>query len=196
MKQFVVKYRKLWFSLFFLMICLHLIACSTAWTSEASSIISLLVPAIEAALGILAAAGVGLSPNVLTQIQSWATQAQTALAEVKTLITQYNTAEASAQPGILSKIQTLLNTIASNLTAILPTLHVSDPATDAKVQLVIQAIAGEISALIALLPAVQGAVTSSEELKALIEKSGYKHPKEFRKDFNEKAGAFGKQYEI
>ena len=83
-------------------------ACTTAWTQEAVSIINLLVPAIEAALGILAAFGVakGLSPKVMDDVRKWAGEATSDLQTViKPLIEQYNSAEASARPGILNDIQ-------------------------------------------------------------------------------------------
>lgn len=194
MKKFVVKYRKLWCALFVAMVCLHLAGCSTAWTSEASNIISLLVPAIEAALGILTAFGVGLSPTTLTTVQSWATQAQTGLSEVKALITQYNTAIASAQPGILAEIQTVLGVVSSNLAMLLPTLHVTDAKTEAEIATVFSAVADEISALIGLVPALQGKITDHDAVKALM--AQLKSAKAFRSDFNAKAGVFGKAYEI
>lgn len=174
--------------------CLFLSGCTSTWTSEASSIISLLIPAIQAALGILAAFGVGLSPTVLTAVNTWGQDAQTALAQVKTLIDQYNTAEASAKPGVLTEIQTTLGVISSNLATILPTLHVTDQSTQAKIIAVVQAIADEVSALIGLVPAIQGKVTSHDELKQLM--AALKTPKEFRADFNAKAGEFGQEYTI
>jgi hypothetical protein len=173
-------------------LCILFAGCTTAWTSEASSIISLLIPAIQAALGILAAFGVGLSPAVMTAVNTWGQEAQAALAQVKTLIDQYNTAEATAKPGILTEIQNALSVISSNLATILPTIHVTDPTTQAKILSVVQAIADEVSALIGLVPAIQGKVTSHDELKSLM--AALKSPKEFKEDFNSKTAEFGKEY--
>jgi len=179
------------------LLCLNLAACSTAWTTEATNIISVLEPAVIAALGILSAFGIGISPSALTAVQKWGTQAQTALAEVKTLITEYNTAEATAQPGILTEIQTLLSTISSNLAELLPTLHVTNASTQAKIMAVFDAVASEISALIALVPALQGKVTSHDELKKLM--AAVKSKNEFKAFFNKQVDAFGptaKTYEL
>lgn len=177
-------------------LCILAAGCSTAWTTEATNIIQLLVPAIEAALGILSAFGVGLPANALSEIESWAQQGTNALTQVKALIAQYNTAEATAQPGILQEINTLLGVVSSNLAQLLSTIHITDPTTQAKVMAIFQAISSEVQALITLLPAIQGKVTNSEELKQLLASSGYMTPKEFKKSFNEQAGYFGAGYEI
>ena len=173
---------------------LFTVGCSAAWTTEASSIIALVVPAIQSALLILSAFGLGLSPEVMTQVNNWAAQSETALAQVKTLIEQYSAAEAVAQPGILTEIQTLLATVSSNLNALLPTLHVTNQNTQTKIVAVFEAVSAEIAALLNLVPAIQGKVTAHEELKALM--TALKSPREFREDFNRKAGEFGKEYEI
>jgi hypothetical protein len=194
MRSFVVRYRKLWFSLFVLVSALHLIACSTAWTGEASNIIAMLVPAIEAALGILAAFGVGLSATARQQVQSWATQATAALGQVKTLIDEYNTAEAGAKPGLLTEIQTALSVVSSNLSELLPTLHITDKAAEQKIADVFAAIAGELSALVDLIPVIQGTVTSHAEVKRLV--VNLKTHEEFKAYFNQLAGSFGPSYTI
>lgn len=195
MRSFIVKYRKLWFMLFLFSFCFYLAGCSTAWTSEASTIIALLGPAIQAALGILTAFGLGLAPNVMTEFQSWATQTQNALTNViKPLIDQYNAAEAGAKPGILAEIQAALSVISGGLGKILPTIHVTDPGTQQRITAVITAIADEISALIGLVPALQGNVSTHAELKALMNK--LKGPDEFKADFNSKTASFGSEYAI
>jgi hypothetical protein len=178
-------------------LCLFASGCTSNWVSEATNIINLLVPAIEAVLGILAAVGVsaGLTTSVVADVTKWANEATNTLTTVvKPLIDQYNTAEAAAQPGILTEIQTALNVISNNLASILPAIHVTNADTQAKITAVVTAVADEISALIGLIPAISGKVTSHEELKQLM--SALKSPKEFRADFNAKAEVFGKQYTI
>ena len=173
---------------------LLLTGCTTAWTTEAQNIIALLGPSISSILAILAAFGVGISPAALTAIQSWSAQATTGLQTVATLITEYNTAEASAQPGLLTEIQTALSAIVSNLAAILPEIHITDASTQAKVMAIIDAVQMEMQALINLVPALQGKTTSHDELKVLIANVGT--AKEFKAEFNRRAGVFGKQYEL
>lgn len=168
--------------------------CTTSWVSEASSIVALLGPAISSALEILAAFGVGLSPAVATQVASWGAQAQTALGQISELITQYNSALAAAQPGILAEIQTLITTITNDLNNLLPTLHITDAATQAKVIAVFDAILAELQGLANLMPVIQGKVTDHDEAKVLISK--VKSAKQFAHDFNKKAGALDKRFQI
>jgi len=173
---------------------LLLSACTTTWTSEAQSIISIIEAAIPSLLAILAAFGVTLAPSVVSAVQSWATQAQLALTQVATLITQYETAAASAQPGILTQIETILTTVSNNLESILPTLHVTDPATQAKIVAVFTIVEDELVSLLELIPVIKGEVTDHDAMKALIAK--VKSAKEFKHDYNIAAGKFGRQYEI
>jgi hypothetical protein len=174
----------------FVINCILLSACTTAWTTEASNIIAVLIPAIEGALGLISAFGVGISPSALTSISKWGNEATNDLANViKPLIDQYNSAAASAKPALLEEIQTGLSVIVNNLSTLMPAIHVSDAATQAKINGVIEAISGEISALIALVPAIQGKVTSHEELKTLV--ANLKTPSEFKREYNAAVSAFG-----
>jgi hypothetical protein len=177
-----------------------LVACSTSWVQEASSIIGALVPAVEGVLVILSGLGaVGLSPSVITAVQAWGTRAQNDLENVVTpLINQYNTAEAAAQPGILTQIETALNTITANLKTILPTLKVENSALQAKITAIVTEVSDEFEALLNLIPVVKGAITPADVMKALAAHpeavAKLKSAKQFSKDYNAKAGAFGAQY--
>ena len=184
------------FALFTLLWCIaaFAVACTGAWTGEAINIIQLLVPSITSILSILSAFGVGIPATAMTAIQGWATEATTGLQTVAGLIQQYNTAEATAKPGLLTEIQTTLHVISSNLAAILPEIHVTDPKTEAKITAIIGLVANEIAALINLVPAIQGTVTSHAELKALM--AQLKTAKEYRNDFNAAVESFGKEYQI
>lgn len=189
------KFHKFYTLLFLTSLLLWAVACTTAWTSEATNIIGLLVPAIQAVLGILGAFGAGLAPSVMTQVQTWANQAVNDLNNiVKPLIDKYNAAEAGAKPGILTEISNAVGTIVSGLNLILPALHVSDPATQSKVTTIATLVLDELQALLNLIPAIQGTVNSHAELKKLI--SALKSPDEFRTEFNNVAGTFGSEFEI
>src|SRR5450755_4319407 len=172
-------------------ITMLLTACTTSWVTEAQNIITLLGPAITSALAILAAFGVGLSPAVATAVGAWSKDAITGLGQVKTMIDQYNAAAATAKPGILTEIQGVLTVIANNLTAILPTIKVTDASTQAKILAVIEAVASEMAALITLVPAVQvaeksGGKMSIMELMKAFEGAHLKLSHEFKADFNSK----------
>ena len=172
-------------------------SCDTTWTAEASNILALIVPAITAALDILRAFGLGIPTQALTDVQNWAGQAQSALQTVASLITQYNSAEATAQPGILTEIQTAIGTVAQNLSTVLPEVHVTDPSTQAKIAAVFQAILAELTALVAVIPAV--APSSVKELKALAKKAeavGLLDAEDFKKKFNSLVVGFGAEYQL
>ena len=174
-------------------LCLLMAGCGD-WESQASSIISLLGPALQALVAILAAFGVGIPASVMTAFNSWAQQTQTALVTIKGLIASYKAAAATAQPGILSEIQTALNVVTNQLATILPELHITNPNSQAKVEAALAAVSAFIASLIALIPAVSSAntVKAEHELAAKANESA----KKFRSDFNAAVGGFGKQYEI
>jgi hypothetical protein len=188
LSRFFLAFTVLW------CMCMFLAGCTAAWTSQAVSIIQQLVPAITIALSILTAFGAGVSPAVLSSVQTWGQEATAGLQTVAGLIDSYNVASATAKPGILTEIQTALTAITAKLKDILPEIHVTDPKTQAEIMAVITAVSEEMTALINLVPALKGEVTSHDELKALI--AAVKSPKEFKEDFNQKAGVFGKEYHI
>lgn len=174
--------------------CVLLAGCGD-WESQASSIITLLGPAITAALQILAAFGLGVSATVSEQFAAWEQQAQTALTTVKTLIAEYKAALPADQPGILEKIQTALTAVSGNLSQLLTEIHVTNPDTQAKIVAVFAAISGMLVAVVNLIPAIQGKVTNPE-LEFRLYHAYKETAKNFKADFNAKAGVFGKSYEI
>lgn len=175
-------------------LCLLLAGCGD-WESQASGIISLLGPAITAALQILAAFGIGISPAVAEQFNSWGQQAQTALTTVKSLIQQYKAALPADQSGILAKIQAALDALSANLSTLLAEIHVTNVATQTKIVAVFAAISEMLVAIVNLLPVVQGKVEDHHE-QARLYVAYHDKAKDFKATFNRAAGAFGKTYEI
>ncbi len=199
-----MKFALRFFALYVLLnLLLFTTGCTTSWVTEASGIIESLIPAVQGILVILSGLGAAaLTPSVLTSVQTWGTQAMNDLNNVVLpLIEQYNAAEDSEKPGILTSIQAALNTIATNLATILPTLKITDPVTQEKVTAVITEVQDELNAVVALIPVVQGAGASPTP-EALMHAmaahpeitSNLKSEKQFRSDFNKAAGAFGKQF--
>jgi hypothetical protein len=147
-----------------LVLCATMIltGCSTAWITEAEDIVAALIPAAANLITLIEALqGNGVSAQDLQVMQSASTQAQTDLQLINTLVTQYQQAtDAAMQASLLAQIQTAITTVQSNLSTLLPALHITDPATQAKVTAVIGLILSEVQSLEAILPAVQPAVTS------------------------------------
>lgn len=164
------------------------------WESQAIQIIQLLNPAIVAVLNILAALGVSVSPAFLTAYQNWSQQAQKALGDVYALIEQAKAAAASAQPGIISQVQAVLQTIAADLQTILPDLHIDNPQHQAWVGAALSAVLGFFATLINLLPKLQSASTREDMISLHSESVTARN--EFRKEFNSAVSNFGPEYEL
>jgi hypothetical protein len=177
-----------------LVLCATMIltACSTAWITEAEEIVAALVPAAANLLTLVGALeGNGVSTQDLQLMQSVGTQAQTDLQLISTLVTQYQQAtDAATQASLLAKIQTAITTVQSNLSGLLPALHITDPATQAKVTAVIGLILSEVQSLEAIIPIVQPVATSSNsaaKASAKLKAKSVKPPlsaSQFRASYN------------
>lgn len=175
------KYSKVLLALI-LVITLTFTACSTAWISEAEEIVAALIPAATNILSLVAALkGGSISTTDAAMIQSAGTQANTDLQLVATLITSYDAADATAKPGILSQIQAALSSASTNLSAILPALHVTDPKTVAKITAIVGLVQTEIQSLVAIIPIVNP--TASAAMVKLATRQAAKTPPMKAKDF-------------
>ena len=180
--------------------CLLLLAgCETSWIQEFSSILAVIGPAVAIAVEILKSAGVNIPATVVAAIVAWSDDVATGITQIQTLITQYEAAEASAQPGILGQITSILTTLSNNLAALLPTIHITDPATQAKVIAIFDTIADEIEALINLLPTVTSASKMLDHNEALLQVATAAKQfhvlsaKAFRNKLNDEFKPFGKR---
>jgi hypothetical protein len=128
-------------------------ACSTAWIGAAEQIVAALIPAATNIVALLATLeGKAISPGDLQLIENAGTQAGADLQLLQALIAQYDKADASAKPGLLNQIQTAINTVQMNLSALLPALHIKDVATQTKVTAVIGILLSEVQSLAAIVP--------------------------------------------
>lgn len=141
--------------------------CSTAWISQAEEIIAAVIPATTNIVTLVEALqGKSISAADLQLIQNAGTQANSDLQLISSLITAYNQAEASAQPGILNQIQTVANTVQSNLSALLPALHITDQATQAKITAIVGLVVSEVQSLIAIVPLVDPNASAAKVAQA------------------------------
>jgi len=130
-------------------------ACSTSWIQEAEQIVSAMMPAVANIVALVAALeGSAVSPADLQTIQNAGSQAGADLQLIQSLITEYEKASAAAQPGLLNQIQAALGVVQSDLTGLLPALHIKDAATQAKITAVIGIVISEVQSLAAILPMV------------------------------------------
>ncbi len=162
-------------------------ACSTTWISEAEQIVAILIPA-TANLVTLAATvdGKSISAADLQEIQNAGKQAGDDLQLMQQLITQYETADASAQPGLLNQIQVAAGTVQASLNGLLPALHIKDAATQAKISAVVGILLSEVQSLEAMVPVVKS--TSSPAMRMMAVRQAPKQlpltANEFVKSYN------------
>ena len=128
-----------------------LAGCSTNWIGEAEEVVAALQ-------------GKTVSAADLQTIQNAGTQAGADLQLIQSLITAYQTADATAKPGILNQIQTAIGAVQASLQGLLPALHIQDPATQAKITAVVGIVLSEVQSLAAIVPLVQnqGTVASGQ----------------------------------
>jgi hypothetical protein len=150
-----------------LSVVVTLTACSTAWVGQAEEIVAALIPAAANLLALVAALqGKGVSATDLQAIQSAGSQAGADLQLIQSLITQYQKADAAAQPGILNQIESAVGTAQANLNGILPALHIKDAATQAKISAVVGILVAEVQSLAAIVPLVKVGTVDAPTLAA------------------------------
>jgi hypothetical protein len=143
-----------------------LAGCSTAWIGQAEEIVAALIPAATNIVALVAALqGETVSTADMQTIQSAGTQAGADLQLIQALIAAYQKADAAAQPGILSQIQSTIEAVQGNLEGLLSSLHIKDAATQAKVTAVVGIVLSEVQSLAAVMPAIsgQGSAASGQE---------------------------------
>jgi hypothetical protein len=168
-------------------IAVMMTACSTTWITQAEQIVAVLIPAASNLVALVSALeGKSVSTADLQMIQNAGTQAGAGLQLIQSLITQYENADAAAKPGILSQIQTAINTVQANLNALLPALHIKDAATQAKVTAVVGILLSEVQSLAAMVPLANA--SASAEMRAKAAGEAKKRPplsaSEFVKSYN------------
>jgi hypothetical protein len=140
---------------------LTLSGCSMNWISEGEEIVSVLIPAATNIVAVVAAlAEKTVSTADVQTIQTAGAQAEAGLQLIQSLMAAYEKADASAQPGILSQIETAINTVQNNLQNLLPALHIKDAATQAKITAVVGLVLSEVQSLAALVPLVKAGAGS------------------------------------
>ena len=150
-------------------------ACSTAWVGEAEQIVEVLIPATANIVTLVATLeGKNVSASDLQTIQNAGSQAGADLQLMQSLITAYQKADASAQPGLLSQIQAALSAVQLTLNGLLPALHIKDTATQAKLTAVIAIVLSEVQSMAAIVPLVNS--SASPAMMTMAAKQAQKQP--------------------
>jgi hypothetical protein len=144
------------------MLCVTLMwtACSTAWIGEAEQIVAALIPGLANLLTLVATLqGKSVSAADLQTIQSAGAEAGADLQLMQSLITQYQKADASAQPGLLNQIQAATTAVQSTLNGLMPALHITDAATQTKIAAVVGILLSEVESIAAIVPLANASVS-------------------------------------
>src|ERR1700728_802390 len=135
-------------------------SCSTAWIGEAEQIVETLIPATTNLVTLVATLqGGSISAADVQTIQNAGAQAGADLQLLQSLITQYQKADASAQPGLLNQIESALSGVQATLTSVLPALHIKDATTQAKITAVIGILLSEGQSVAAIVPLVSASAS-------------------------------------
>ncbi|MFZ0774596.1 MAG: hypothetical protein WCA49_15925 [Candidatus Sulfotelmatobacter sp.] len=135
-------------------------ACSTAWIGEAEQIVAALIPATANIVTLVATLQAkDVSASDLRTIQSAGTQAGADLQLMQSLITQYQKADASEQPGLLNQIQAAMSAVQLTLNGLLPALHIKDATTQAKITAVVGVLLSEVESMAAIVPLVNSSAS-------------------------------------
>jgi hypothetical protein len=130
-------------------------SCSTVWIGEAERIVVTLIPATTNLVTLAATQqGKNISPADARTIQNAGAQAGADLQLMQSLITEYQKADASAQPGLLNQIEIAMREAQATLTSLLPALHIKDAAMQAKIAAVIGVLLSEVQSVAAIMPLV------------------------------------------
>jgi len=130
-------------------------ACSTAWINEAEQIVAALIPATANLVALVATLqGKTVSAADLQTIQNAGSQAGADLQLMQSLISQYEKADAAAQPGLVNQIQAAMGAVQATLNGLLPALHIKDAGTQAKISAVVGILLSEVESVAAIVPLV------------------------------------------
>lgn len=173
--------RKFWLLLLVLSTLLLLTGCDTSWTSQASSIINLIPPALTAVLSLLALFGVGIPVPVLAKIEQVKEEALTDLETVRQLIESYNAVPDADKASVIQKIDATLQIIQGKFNELMTEIHVSNPEVQQKAAAALGAVMGLVESLMLLLPVLQAKGSISLQDAHDV---GLLTPKQFKQMFN------------
>jgi hypothetical protein len=170
-----------------------LAGCSLNWIGEAEQVVAALIPAAANIITLVAAlGGKSVSATDVQTIQNAGTQAGADLQLIQSLITAYQTADATAKPGILNQIQAAVNAVQGNLQGLLAGLHIQDAATQTKITAVVGIVLSEVESLAAIVPLVSASASTESQSPHPVAKNETRvgHPRvpltasEFVKSYN------------
>lgn len=141
-------------------LALVLFGCEASqWVKVAQQILPVVLPMVTnlvSAVSLLQ--GKTVSAADVNMINQTASQVSNDLNLAAQLINQYQT---SPNVTILQRLNTALEEVHTNLSSLLPALHIADPATIQKIAAIVMLVDNEVNSLQQVLPAVSGGKLSA-----------------------------------
>jgi hypothetical protein len=139
---------------------LNLAACGLAtWLSDANTILPVLLDSVLGVLTLVSTLrGGALSPAEADAITNFGASIQNALQQIQTMVDDY---EQSASATLLGEITAAVNAVKTDLANFLPTIHVTDPATQAEIEDIFTLVSEQITAWATVIPALTGTATAT-----------------------------------
>jgi hypothetical protein len=142
------------------LVVLNLAACGLAtWLSDANTILPVVLDSVLGVLTLVSTLrGGALSPAEADAITNFGASIQNALQQIQTMVDDY---EQSASATLLAEITAAVNAVKSDLANFLPTVRITDPATQAEIEDVFTLVSEQITAWATVIPALTGTATAT-----------------------------------
>lgn len=141
-------------------LALALLGCEASqWVKVAQQILPVVLPMVTnlvSAVSLLQ--GKTVSAADVNMINQTASQVSNDLNLAAQLINQY---QSSPNVTTLQRLNTALDEVHTNLSSLLPALHIADPATIQKIAAIVMLVDNEVNSLQQVLPAVSGGKLSA-----------------------------------
>jgi len=143
-------------------------ACNASWIQTALNDLPVLINIATSILGIVGAAQgqSQIDPALAAQVQTIGAQVKADLQTVQSLVTSYQSAAASAKPGILTTIDVSLSAVQSNLGQLLTAFHVNSAALQATVSTALSLAMATVMAIESLVPPPPSPTPASQRAHA------------------------------
>jgi hypothetical protein len=160
--------------------------CNSSWINTAINDIPVVLQIVTGVVSIVSIAqgGGGISPQMSATLQSGAAQATADLKQVQQLIASYQAAEATAKPGILGQIDSLLTSTSGNLAGILAAAHIENQDTQVAITAAVTLALTTVAAIQSLIPPQTTVVTGVTAPHTVRTPRKPASPKQLKNQFN------------
>lgn len=174
----MMKYMLMSFGAVFLSLCLMLTGCTISQTDEFVEILNLMSPAVEGIVPIVALT----NPAAVGAVQTTVTTFENSVKEATNLYTQWKSASAAAQPGVLNQLQAVVSGLKLNVNEIVMSAHITNPVHAAAVDGIVASVLDEIANIAGIVGKVNVAGGTTTAASKVILHAMYGGGEEFDQD--------------